>query len=305
MLSATDEWICCWLWSTYFRLLGTVFVSWFSQKWQLRLQSCPPETARIPLGNGRCPGNTSWRQQERPSCFIFFHDLCCLCKWFVCQGKMPEGHEPPSDWLMYDLTPDSYKRLQAIKLLKVRDRLYLWSFLMIPQGQGLMDSGFCPLECEVGKLNKLRAPNEHRLIDFRSGLLNQILHREVSNRGQGRRQRSVYVGLSCSRLWFDLCPFDSEFPFAKGWRSCGHPWPGISDGLDTERSGSLYDDACLSKQLFLVESKCMIKRIVNSKGTALYWRTTASAGFVWQVHRGMWHRTDHEGDLTQILPSSR
>jgi|Cyp1metagenome_2_1107374.scaffolds.fasta_scaffold49649_4 hypothetical protein len=38
---------------------------------------------------------------------------------------MPEGHEPPSDWLMYDLTPDSYKRLQAIKLLKVRDRLYL------------------------------------------------------------------------------------------------------------------------------------------------------------------------------------
>ena len=197
MLSATDEWICCWLWSTYFGLLGTVFVSWFSQKWQLRLQSCPPETARIPLGNGRCPGNTSWRQQERPSCFIFFHDLCCLCKWFVCQGKMPEGHEPPSDWLMYDLTPDSYKRLQAIKLLKVRDRLYLWSFLMIPQGQGLMDSGFCPLECEVGKLNKLRAPNEHRLIDFRSVLLNQILHREVSNRGQGETAEK------CIR-WFEL-----------------------------------------------------------------------------------------------------
>ena len=224
----------------------------------------------------------------------------------VCMSGQDARRSRTTQWLAYVwLDPDSYKRLQAIKLLKVRDRLYLWSFLMIPQGQGLMDSGFCPLECEVGKLNKLRAPNEHRLIDFRSGLLNQILHREVSNRGQGDGREVytlVWVAVGCDSICAHLT---QNFLFAKGWRSCGHPWPGISDGLDTERSGSLYDDACLSKQLFLVESKCMIKRIVNSKGTALYWRTTASAGFVWQVHRGMWHRTDHEGDLTQILPSSR
>ena len=67
-----------------------------------------------------------------------------------------------------------------------------------------MDSGFCPLECEVGKLNKSSAPNEHHLIILdplqKCFAESNSLYTQRTLKSWAGETAEKYMGLTCRQL---------------------------------------------------------------------------------------------------------